>query len=84
MEKLMQKINIKHEFFVQRHHAPLISEKDTVPAPKHSSAHPRYHGLNNDSFMYSIHSTVKDEAPSQLVEDVGAALVISPRSVSNF
>jgi hypothetical protein len=75
MEKLMQKINIKDELAVQRHHVPLISEKDTVPVPKHFSAHPGYHGLNNDSFMYSIHSTVKDEAPSQLVEEQPADMM---------
>jgi hypothetical protein len=64
MEKLMQKINIKEELDVQRHHVPLILEKDTVTVPKHFSSHPAYHGLNNDLFMYSIHNTVKDEAPS--------------------
>jgi hypothetical protein len=69
MERLMQKINIKDELVVQRHHVPLISEKDTMTIPKHFSAHPGYHGLNNDSFMYSIHSTVIDEAPFQLVEE---------------
>jgi hypothetical protein len=67
MEKLMQKINIQEELVVQRHHGPLISEKDTVPVPKHFSTHHGYHGLNDDSFMYSIHGTVKDEAPSRLV-----------------
>jgi hypothetical protein len=69
MERLMQKINIKEELAVQRHHGPLISEKESVTVPKHVTAHPWYHGLNNDSFMYSIHSTVKDEAPSQLAEE---------------
>ena len=64
MEKLMQKINIQEELVVQRHHGPLISEKESATVPKHVAAHPWYHGLNNDSFMYSIHSTVKDESPS--------------------
>jgi hypothetical protein len=75
MEKLMQKINIKEELVVQRHHGPLISEKESVTVPKHVAAHPWYHGLNNDSFMYSIHSTVKDEAPSQLVEEQPADMM---------
>jgi hypothetical protein len=75
MEKLMQKINIKEELAVQRHHGPLISEKESVTVPKHVAAHPWYHGLNNDSFMYSIHGTVKDEAPSQLVEEQPADMM---------
>jgi hypothetical protein len=75
MEKLMQKINIKEELVVQRHHGPLISEKESVTVPKHVAAHPWYHGLNDDSFMYSIHGTVKDEAPSQLVEEQPADMM---------
>jgi hypothetical protein len=75
MEKLMQKISIKEELAVQRHHGPLISEKESVTVPKHVVAHPWYHGLNNDSFMYSIHSTVKDEAPSRLVEEQPANMI---------
>jgi hypothetical protein len=84
MEKLMQKINIKDELVVQRHHVPLISEKGTVTVPKHFSAHPAYHGLNNDSFMYSIHSTVKDEAPSQLVEEQPADMICMFNGISSM
>jgi hypothetical protein len=84
MEKLMQKINIKEELVVQRHHVPLISEKDTVTVPKHFSAHPGYHGLNNDSFMYSIHNTVKDEAPSQLVEEQPADMICMFNGISSM
>jgi hypothetical protein len=82
MEKLMQKINIKEELVVQRHHGPLISEKESVTVPKHFAAHPWYHGLNNDSFMYSIHSTVKDEAPSQLVEEQPADMICMFNDIS--
>jgi hypothetical protein len=53
----------------------VIAEKDTVPVPKHFSAHPGYHGLNDDSFMYSIHGTVKDGAPSQFVEEQPADMM---------
>ena len=60
---------MKDELVVQRHHVPLISEKEKVTIPEHFSVHPWYHGLDNDSFMYSIHNTVKDEAPSQLAEE---------------
>jgi hypothetical protein len=84
MEKMMQKINIKEELVVQRHHVPLISEKDTVIVPKHFSAHPGYHGLNNDSFMYSIHNTVKDEAPSQLVEEQPADMICMFNGISSM
>jgi hypothetical protein len=69
MEEMMQRINRKDELVVQRHHVPLISEKEKVIVPKHFAAHPWYHGLDNDSFMYSIHNTVKDEVPSQLTEE---------------
>jgi hypothetical protein len=84
MEKMMQKINIKEELVVQRHHVPLISEKDTVIVPKHFSAHPGYHGLNNDSFMYSIHNTVKDEAPSQLVEEQPTDMICMFNGISSM
>jgi hypothetical protein len=60
---------MKDEFSVQRHHIPLISEKEKVTVPKHFVVHPWYHGLDNDSFMYFIHHTVKDESPSQLAEE---------------
>jgi hypothetical protein len=53
----------------------LISEKESVTVPKHVAAHPWYHVLNDDSFMYSIHNTVKDEAPSQLVEEQTADMM---------
>jgi hypothetical protein len=84
MEKLMQKINIKEELVVQRHHVPLISEKETVIVPKHFSTHPRYHGLNNDSFMNSIQNTVKDEAPSQLVEEQPADMICMFNGISSM
>jgi hypothetical protein len=84
MEKLMQNINIKEELDVQRHYVPLISEKDTITVPKHFSAHPRYHGLNNDSLMYSIHNTVKDEAPSQLVEEQPADMICMFNGISSM
>jgi hypothetical protein len=75
MEKMMQRINRKYELVVQRHHVPLISEKEKVTVPKHFAAHPWYHGLDNDSFMYSIHNTIKDEAPSQLAEEQPANMM---------
>jgi hypothetical protein len=84
MEKLMQKINLKEELAVQRHHGPLISEKESVTVPKHVVAHTWYHGLNNDSFMYSIHSTVKDEAPSQLVEEQPADMMCMFNGISSL
>jgi len=53
----------------------MISEKEKVIVPKHFAAHPWYHGLYNDSFMYSIHGIVKDEAPSQLAEEQPADMM---------
>jgi hypothetical protein len=75
MEEMMQRINRKDELVVERHHVPLILEKEKVIVPKHFVAHPWYHGLNNDSFIYSIHNTVKDEVPSQLTEEQPADMM---------
>ena len=69
MEEMLHSISIREKLDVQRHHVPLISEKEKVIVPKHFAAHPWYHGLDNDSFMYSIHNVVKDEVPTQLVEE---------------
>ena len=69
MEEMLHRISIREELDVQRHLVPLISKKEKVIVPKHFVAHPWYHGLDNDSFMYSIHNTVKDEVPSQLTEE---------------
>jgi hypothetical protein len=55
MEEMMHRISIRENLDVQRHHVPLISEKEKVTVPKHFATHPWYHGLDNDSFMYSIH-----------------------------
>jgi len=75
MEEMMQRINRKDELVVQRHHVPFISEKEKVTVPKHFVVHPWYHGLDNDSFMYSIHNTIKDEAPYQLAEEQPANMM---------
>jgi hypothetical protein len=75
MEEMMQRINKKDEFAIQRHHVPLTSKKEKVTVPKHFVVHPWYHGLDNDSFMYSIHNTVKDEVPTHLVEDPSADMM---------
>ena len=53
----------------QRHPVPLVTKKERVIIPKHFATHPWYHGLENDHFMYSIHNIVKDETPTQLVEE---------------
>jgi hypothetical protein len=53
----------------------LISEKEKVIVPKHFATHPWYHCLDNDSFMYSIHDVLKDEAPSQLAEEQPADMM---------
>jgi hypothetical protein len=75
LEMLVQKINRKEELAVQRHHGPLISKKESVTVPRHVAAHPWYQGLDNNSFIYSIHGTVKDEAPSQLAEEQPADMM---------
>jgi hypothetical protein len=84
IEEMMQSINRKDELVVQRHHGPLISEKESVTVPKHFVVHPWYHGLNNDSFMYSIHNIVKDEAPSQLAEEQPADMIFMFNGISSM
>jgi hypothetical protein len=69
MEEMFHRIITREQLVVQRHHVPLITEKERVIVPKHFVAHPWYHGLENNHFMYSIHNTVKDETPSQLAEE---------------
>jgi hypothetical protein len=70
MEEMMQRINGKDKLVVQRHHVPLISEKEKVIVPKHFVVHPWYHGLDNNYFLYSIHHTVEDEVQNhRVVED---------------
>jgi hypothetical protein len=69
MKEMMQKVIMGNELVVQGHHVPLVTEKERVIVPKHFAAHPWYHGLENDYFMYSIHNIVKDETPTQLVEE---------------
>jgi hypothetical protein len=66
---MMQRISRKEELVVQRPHVPLVPEKTKINVPKHFAAHPWYHGLDNDCFMYSIHNIVKDETPTQLAEE---------------
>ena len=42
MEEMMQRINMKDELVVQRHHVPLILEKEKIIVPKHFVVHPWY------------------------------------------
>jgi hypothetical protein len=58
---MMQKLSIRENLDVQRHHIPLISEKEKVIVPKHFATQPQYSEPPKDYFMYSIHHTVEDE-----------------------
>ena len=69
IEEIMQEIIRKEELVVQRPHIPLVLETTKVNIPKKSATQPWYQGLNNDSFMYSIHNTVKDEVQNQKMEE---------------
>jgi hypothetical protein len=66
---MMQTISRKDKLVVQRSHVPIVPEQTRINVPKHFAAHPWYHGLDNDCFMYSIHNVVKDEVQNQLVEE---------------
>jgi hypothetical protein len=84
MEEMMQKINRKDELAVERHHGPLISEKESVTVPKHFAAHPWYHGLANDSFMYSIHHTVEHEVQNQRVVEDSPGMICMFNGISSM
>ena len=58
---------MRNELVVQKHHVPLVTDKERVIVPKHFAAHPWYHRSKNDYFMYSIHNIVQDETQNQLV-----------------
>jgi hypothetical protein len=42
MEEMLHRISIREKLDVQRHHVPLISEKQRVTIPKHVAAQPWY------------------------------------------
>jgi hypothetical protein len=69
VREMMQRISRKDELVVQRPHVPIVPEQTRIHVPKHFAVHPWFQGLDNDSFMYSIHNAVKDEAPSQVAEE---------------
>jgi hypothetical protein len=69
VNKVMHKINMKEELFFQRPHVPLGLENTRINVTKHFSSQPKYSKPPNDCFMYSIHNIVKDETPTQLVEE---------------
>jgi hypothetical protein len=84
MEEMMQNISIREKLDVQRHHVPLISEKEKVIVPKHFAAHPWYHGLDNDYFMYSIHNTIEDEVQNQKMEEESPDMICMFNGISSM
>jgi hypothetical protein len=64
-----------NELSFQGNHASLVTDKERVTIPKHFAAHPWYHGLENDCFMYSIHNIVKEGTPTQLVEETSTDMM---------
>jgi len=61
MKEMMQKIIMRDELAVKKHHVPFIAEKEKVTIPNHIVAYPWYHRSENDCFMYSLHAMDKDE-----------------------
>ena len=53
----------------QRHQVSLVTKKEMLIVPKYFADYSWYHRLENDCFMYSIHNLVKDETPTQLVDE---------------
>ena len=54
VKEMMQTISRKDKLVVQRPHVPIVPKQTRIHVPKHFAVHPWYHGLDNDSFMYSI------------------------------
>jgi hypothetical protein len=69
IREMIHSIIRKDELVFQRPQVPLVPERTKSNVPKHFPAHPWYHGLDKECFMYSIHNIVKDEIPTQLVEE---------------
>jgi hypothetical protein len=72
---MMQKISRKDELVVQRPYVPLVSEQTRINVLKHFAAQPPWFEPPMDYFMYSIHNIVKDEVPTQLVEEPSADMM---------
>jgi hypothetical protein len=53
VREMMQKISIREKRVVQRPYVSLVPKRTRINVPKHFASHPWYHGLDNDSFMYS-------------------------------
>jgi hypothetical protein len=62
----------------------LISEKESVTFLKHFVAHPWYHGLANDSFMYSIHHAVENEVQNQRVVEDSPGMICMFNEISSM
>jgi hypothetical protein len=72
---MMQKITMRNELGIQKHHVPFFTEKERVIVPKHFVVHPRYHRSKNDCFMYSLHAMDKDETKNHLVEEQSTDII---------
>jgi hypothetical protein len=75
VKEMMQKISRKDELVVRRPYVPLVPERTRINVPKHFAAQPQYSEPPKDYFMYSIHNVVKDEVPTQLVEEPPADMM---------
>jgi hypothetical protein len=69
VREMMQNISRKEELVVQRPYVPSVPERTRINVPKHVAAQPQYSEPPKNYFMYSIHNVVKDEVPTQLVEE---------------
>jgi hypothetical protein len=69
VREMMQKISRKDELVVQRHLCSISSRKDKDQCPQTLCSSSLVPEPPKDYFMYSIHNVVKDEVPTQLVEE---------------
>jgi hypothetical protein len=60
VNRMLQNISRKDDFFFQRPHVPSTLERTRTNVPKNLASYPLYPKPPKDFFMYSIHNTVKE------------------------
>lgn len=71
----MQKIIIRDEIAVQKHHVPPIAEEEEVVDPNHFATNLSYHRSENDCFIYSFMGIHENGFVDQSVEDQSGNLM---------
>jgi hypothetical protein len=68
-KEVMNKIIMRDELNVKKHHVPFFAEKERVIVTNHFASYPWYHRSENDCFMYSLPDMDKYETQNNLMEE---------------